>query len=285
MATTIHPSAVVSPLAKLGHDVSVGPFCTIEAGAVIGDGCRLDSRVTIKPATTLGCHNEVGEGSVLGARAQHLQNGAEGGQLILGDYNKIREYVTMHRAFKPADATRIGSHNMFMVGVHVAHDCTIGNHVVAVNNALFGGHVQVEDRAFIGGAVGVHQFCRIGSLAMLGAVSKITKDVPPYVMIDGLPAHVIGLNKVGLRRAGIDPAAMQELKAAYSLIYRRGLRWKEVLEQLRSQFTSGPAAAFLEFFQAGKRGFTPERRTPKSTMLRLVDDSSRDSDDRHSEAA
>jgi UDP-N-acetylglucosamine acyltransferase len=283
---TIHPSAVVSLRAELGHGVTVGPFCNIEDGAILGDGCRLEARVTIKEGTTLGANNEIGEGAVIGARAQHIHNGPIGGRLHIGEGNKIREYVTMHRAFKPEDCTRIGSHNLFMVGVHVAHDCVIGSHIVAVNNALFGGHVHVADRAFVGGAVGVHQFCRIGSFAMVGAHTKIVKDVPPYVTVDGTPAHVVGLNKVGLRRGGMDPAALQQLKDAYRLIYRRGLRWKEVLAALAADFTSGPAAAYLEFFQAGRRGFTPERRTPKSAMLRLVsNEAGEDAEDRRTEAA
>jgi UDP-N-acetylglucosamine acyltransferase len=271
-------------LAQLGRGVVVGPFCTIEAGAVLGDDCRLEARVTIKTGTSLGSDNEIGEGAVLGGRAQHIHNGPTGGRLEIGDHNKIREFVTMHRAFKPEDCTRIGSHNMFMVGAHVAHDCVIGDYVVAVNNSLFGGHVQIGDRAFIGGAVGVHQFCRIGTLAMIGATIKVIKDVPPYTMVDGTPARVVGLNKVGLRRSGLDPAAMQQLKDAYRLIYRRGLRWTEVLTALAAEFLSGPAADYLPFFQTNKRGFTPERRTPKSTMLRLVPDEA-GNDERQSDAA
>jgi len=281
---TIHPSAVVSPLAELGRDVSVGPFCTIEPGAVIGDGCRLEARVTVKEGTSLGICNEIGEGAVIGGRAQHLHNGAVGGKLILGDHNKIREYCTMHRAFKPEDCTRIGSHNMFMVGSHVAHDCQVGSYIVAVNNVLLGGHVHVGDRAFIGGAAAVHQFCRIGTFAMVGGLTKIIKDVPPYMTVDGTPAHVVGLNKVGLRRGGMEPGAIQQLKDAYRLIYRRGLRWTEVLEALNADFATEPAATLLRFFQTSKRGFTPERRTPKAAVLRLIG-AAEDLDPRQSEAA
>jgi UDP-N-acetylglucosamine acyltransferase len=283
---TIHPSAVVSPLARLASDVTIGPFCTIEHDVEIGQGCQLESRVTIKQGTTLGAHNEIGEGAVIGARAQHLHNGPAGGRLEIGDHNKIREYVTIHRAFKPEDCTRVGSHNMFMVGVHIAHDCQLGSHIVAVNNALFGGHVRVEDRAFIGGAVGVHQFCRVGSLAMIGAHTKIVKDVPPYVTVDGAPACVVGLNKVGLRRAGMPAEEIAQLKEAYRLIYRRGLRWKEVLAALAQDFSSGRAADYARFFADGNRGFTPERRTPTAATLRLVTDAAASSaDDRQIEAA
>jgi UDP-N-acetylglucosamine acyltransferase len=284
LVATIHPSAVVSPLAELGRDVVVGPFCTIEAGAIVGDGCRLEARVTVKEGTTLGIHNEIGEGAVIGGRAQHVHNGPIGGKLIIGDHNKIREYCTLHRAFKPEDCTRIGSHNMFMVGAHVAHDCQLGNHIVTVNNVLYGGHVHVGDRAFVGGGSAVHQFCRIGTFAMIGGHTKLVKDVPPFMTVDGTPAHVVGLNKVGLRRAGVEAAAIQQLKESYRLIYRRGLRWTEVLAALKSDFSAEPAAALLQFFQASKRGFTPERRTPKAAMLRLVN-AAEDTDQRQTEAA
>ncbi len=139
---------------------------------------------------------------------------------------------------------------------------------------------------FIGGAVGVHQFCRVGAYAMVGAHTKIVKDVPPYVTVDGTPAHVVGLNKVGLRRADFDAEGMQQLKDVYRLIYRRGLRWKDVLETLKAEFPSGPAAAYLDFFNTGKRGFTPERRTPKAATLKLVTgDNADDAEDRQTEAA
>lgn len=286
---TIHPSAVVSPKAEIADDIEVGPFCTIESGAVIGEGCRLEARVTVKEGTILGRNNLIGEGAVIGARAQHVHNGPVGGKLIVGDRNQVREYVTFHRAFKPEDTTVIGSDNMFMVGSHVAHDCKVGNHVILVNNALLGGHVEVGDRAFISGAVGIHQFCRVGAYAMVGAHTKVVKDIPPYVTVDGYPSAVIGLNKVGLRRAGFAPEAIQNLREAYRLIYRRGLRWTEVLEALKTQFTSGPAAEFALFFSKGKRGFTPERRTPRAATLRLhTDDEGGEesaSDGRKSDAA
>jgi UDP-N-acetylglucosamine acyltransferase len=282
---TIHPSAVVSPRAEIARDVTIGPFCTVEAGVSLGEGCRLESRVTIKEGVVLGCYNEIGDGAVIGGRAQHVHNGPVGGSLVIGDHNKIREYVTIHRGFLPEGCTTIGNHNMFMVGVHVAHDCVVGNQVIAVNNVLFGGHVQLGDRAFIGGAAAIHQFCRVGTFAMVGGYSKIIKDVPPYVTVDGIPATVVGLNKVGLRRGGMDAAAMQQLKNAYRLIYRRGLRWKEVLAALATDFPTGPAAVYADFFTTGKRGFTPERRTPKAATLRLLTDSDGSTDDRASEAA
>lgn len=263
--TNIHPSAIVHPKAQLGVDISIGPFCVVEGDVTIGDGCRLESRVTVRNGVTLGRNNEVGENTVLGGRAQHIANGPIGGRLTIGDNNRIRENCTFHTAFKPEDTTVVGNNNMMMCGVHVAHDCVIHSHTILVNNVLLGGHVTVYDRAFVSGDVAVHQFCRIGQQAMVGGKAKIVKDVPPFVTCDGVPAQVVGLNKIGLRRAGYTPAEIQQLKDAYRTIYRRGLRWNEVLQQLDAEFPQGPARKFLDFFAGGKRGFCTERRAPRSS--------------------
>jgi UDP-N-acetylglucosamine acyltransferase len=176
---------------------------------------------------------------------------------------------------------------MLMVGSHVAHDCRLGNHCVLVNHVLLGGHVQVEDRAYLGGAVAVHQFCRVGRLAMVGGLARITQDVPPFVMIEGGVAFIVGLNKVGLRRNGYTPDQIVQLKHAYRVIYREGRRWNEVLDILKTEFSTGPAAAFHEFFAAGKRGFVQERRISRTATLKLVNpaDDADHRDIRHREAA
>jgi UDP-N-acetylglucosamine acyltransferase len=143
----IHPTANVDPRAELGRDVTIGPFCVVEEGAVLGDGCRLEARAVIKSRTTLGCQNEIGEGSVLGGKAQHLQEHIPGGTLTIGSHNRIRENVTIHRGWSNDAATIVGDHNMLMVGSHIGHDCHVGSRCVLVNHVLLGGHVQVEDRA------------------------------------------------------------------------------------------------------------------------------------------
>ena len=158
-----------------------------------------------------------------------------------------------------------------MVCSHVAHDCHLGNNVIVTNNGMLAGHVHVDDRAYISGAAGVHQFCRVGTLAMVGGQAHIVQDVPPYVTIDGLSSLVVGLNKIGLRRAGYDQATIQELMAAYRVIYRSGLRWTELLEQLRTRFPTGPAALFYEFLSTTARGIVSERRTPPGATIRLRD--------------
>lgn len=268
----IHATALVDPRAELGRDVVVGPWCIVEAGAVLGDGCRLDARAVIKSRTTLGTNNEVGESAVIGGAAQHVHVHDPGGTLTIGSHNRIRENVTIHRGWNNDAATIIGDHNMFMVGSHVAHDCRVGNHCIFVNHVLLGGHVHVDDRAYVGGASAVHQFCRIGRLAMIGGIAKITQDVPPFIMIEGAgSSEVTGLNKVGLRRNGYSPEQILQLKTAYRIIYREGRRWDEVLEILKTEFKDGPAALFYEFFKAGKRGFVQERRISRKATLKLVD--------------
>ncbi len=266
---SIHPSAIVSPSARLASDIQIGPFCIVEAGVEIGSGCVLESRVIIKERTVLKDNNRIFEGTVLGCLPQHVHVPPQPGGLLIGSGNTIRENVTIHRALLPDNDTIIGDNCLLMVNSHVAHDCHLGNHVILTNNAMLAGHVRVDDRAYLSGAAGVHQFCRVGTLAMVGGQAHLTQDVPPYVTVDGLSSLVVGLNKIGLRRAGYDQAAIQQLKTAYRLIYRSGLRWTDVLEQLRTQFPSGPASAFYEFLSTTARGIVSERRTPPGATIKI----------------
>jgi UDP-N-acetylglucosamine acyltransferase len=272
---SIHPLAVVSPHAEIGTNVRIGPFCVVEAGVMVGDGCHLSGRVTVKSGTILGRDNLVLEGSVIGGMPQHIHMPEHPGVVMVGDGNVIRENVTIHRAMQAGGATRIGSRCLLMVGSHVAHDCTLGDGVIVTNNTLLGGHVSVDDKAYISGGVAVHQFCRIGRLAMVGGLARVRQDVPPFVTVDGGTTMVVGLNRVGLRRAGFNLRDLAQLKAAYRMIYRSGLTWEEMLDMLRVKFTDGPAAEFLPFFTSGNRGFVQERRTPPGAIVRLM----RDDDD------
>lgn len=269
---SIHPLAVVSPYAQLGTNVRIGPFCIVEPGVVLGDRCQLMSRVTVKSGTIIGHDNIVFDGAVLGQMPQHVHMPECPGGVEIGDANVFRENVTVHRALDAGRVTRLGSQCLLMVGAHVAHDCTVGDHVILTNNSMLGGHVTVDDRAYISGGVAVHQFCRIGRFAMVGGLARVRQDVPPFVMIDGGSTMVVGLNKVGLRRAGFTPQEMLELKSAYRVIYRSGLAWNEMLDALRTKFASGPAAEFEPFFRGGKRGFVQERRTPPGAIVRLMRD-------------
>lgn len=265
----VHPLAVVHPSAKLGQHVEIGPFTVVEAGVEIGDHCVLQSRVTVKSGTRIGAYNQICEGAILGGAPQHIRVPDQLGDLVIGSNNTIRENVTIHRALHADQSTTLGDQNLIMVNVHIAHDCTIGNNTIMANNAMLAGHIAVADRAYISGAVGIHQFCRIGQLAMVGGQARVIKDVPPYVTVDGGTTLVVGLNLVGLRRSGFSSEEVGQLKAAYRVIYRSGQPWPEIIERLRCEFTTGPAAEFYEFFCGGKRGFTPERRQPPTPTLRL----------------
>ena len=275
---SIHPLAVVSPHAELGTNVRIGPFCVVEAGVVLGDGCHLAGRVTVKSGTVLGRDNLVMEGTVLGGMPQHIHMPEHPGTTEIGDGNVFRENCTVHRALEAGHVTRIGNRCLLMVNAHVAHDCTVSDNVVLTNGTMLGGHVEVGARAYMGGASAVHQFCRIGRMAMVGGMARVVRDVPPFVMLDGDSAMVVGLNKVGLRRAGFTPDDVLDLKSAYRTIYRSGLMWQEMLDTLQMEFPVGPAAEFFTFFLGGKRGFVQERRTPPGAIVRLrrdeIDDDS-----------
>lgn len=269
--TKIHPSAYVASTADLGQNVSIGAFSIVEDDVCIGDNCRLGGHVSIKSGTALGANNEIAEGAVLGGSPQHLKAGSELGKLLIGNGNRIREYVTIHRALAPDACTKIGDGNMIMVNAHIAHDCHVGNNAVLVNNVMLAGHITVGDGAYFGGAAGVHQFSRIGRLAMIGGQSHVGQDVPPFVMVDGISNYIVGLNVVGLRRAGVTRAELQDLKAAYRVIYRSGLLWNDMLDVLKNTFKSGPASEFHPFLNVGNRGFVQERRTPRAASIKLTD--------------
>lgn len=270
----IHPLAVVDPSASIGRDVAIGPFSIVESGVTIGDGCTLESHVIIKQGSTLGPENHVFEGAVIGGLPQHLKMPERVGTVVVGARNTIREHATIHRALDASHATAVGDDNLLMVGVHIAHDCHVGSNTIFANNAMLAGHVLVEDRAYVSGNVAVHQFCRVGGLAMVGGLARVVKDVPPYVTIDGGSGYVVGLNTIGLRRNGFSHEMIAQLKAAYRLIYRSGLKWQEILDRLQSEFAAGPASHFVEFFAGSKRGIVAERREPPpaTPTLRLHDD-------------
>lgn len=257
---SIHPLAVVHPQAEIAAGVSIGPYCTVDEGVVISEGCELAARVSIKRGAFLGPHNTVSEGAVLGGNPQHARIKGPTGKLLLGQGNTIRENVTMHVALVEGGYTVVGDNNLFMVGSHVAHDCRVGNHVIAVNHVLLGGHVHVDDYAYLGGGSAVHQFCRVGRNVMLGACSRVTQDVPPFVLVDGGTGKIVGLNRIGLRRNGYTTEQIDTLKAAYRVIYRSGYSFDEVLEHLAAEFPDAPACEFHAFLAGSQRGFINERR-------------------------
>ncbi|HPP51368.1 MAG TPA: acyl-ACP--UDP-N-acetylglucosamine O-acyltransferase [Thermoguttaceae bacterium] len=267
--SSLHLSSI-SPEAQIGQGVKIGPFCVIESDVVVGDRCRLESRVVLRNGTRLGPDNQIFEGAVLGGPPQHVHMPENPGLVIIGAGNVIREHVTIHRPLHASGTTRIGDNNLLMVNAHIAHDCQLGSNMIIANNTMLAGHVEAADRAYISGGVAVHQFCRVGAYAMLGGQAHVVQDVPPYVTVDGLSSCIVGINVVGLRRAGFSSEDILQIKKAYRVIYRSELKWQEILDILRTEFAQGPAALFYSFLAATKRGIVSERRPPGRVSLKLL---------------
>jgi len=223
----------------------------------------------VKSGTTLGPNNHLFEGAVICGLPQHVHMPENPGRVIIGAGNTFRENVTIHRSLEADEATVVGDNNLLMVNVHIAHDCRLGNLTIFANNAMLAGHVTVGDRAYVSGAVAVHQFCRIGPLAMVGGQAHIVKDVPPFVTVDGLSSLVVGLNQIGLRRAGHSSEEIFRLKEAYRVIYRSGAPWNEILARLREEFSDGLAGLFYQFLSTTTRGILCERRPPPGATIRI----------------
>ncbi|MDO5582058.1 MAG: acyl-ACP--UDP-N-acetylglucosamine O-acyltransferase [Planctomycetia bacterium] len=257
----IHPQALVSPRAKIGRDVQIGPFCVIEDDVEIGNGCRLEARVSIKNGTILGENNHIFDGTIIGSIPQCIGISDICGQVIIGSGNIIRENVTIHRAMKESDATEIGDNCMFMVNAHIAHDCRIADSVIMANNTMLAGHVSVGRRAFISGAAGVHQFCRIGAFAMVGGQAHIVKDVPPFVTVDGLSSQVVGLNLIGLRRANFSSNDIKMMKSVYRILYKSGLPHREIVKTIADNYHEGPGLEMAQFLSMTGRGIITERHS------------------------
>jgi len=265
VATEIHSSAIVDAGAKLGENVKIGPFCFVEDNTVIGDNCVLDSYVQIKAYTRLGKANMVSSHAVLGGAPQHLAFKEEETTLEIGDNNLIREFVTLHRGTKQGHGrTVIGNNCMLMAYVHVAHDCTLGDHVIMANASSLAGHVDVGDHVTIGGMSGIHQFVRIGEYAFLGAMSGFAKDLPPYMLATGVRGVLHGPNSIGLRRHGFDSKTCMAIKKAYRIIFRSGLTREESVEMAENEFSGTPEVMkLIEFIRSSERGICPADRTPE----------------------
>lgn len=266
---SIHPTAIINPRAKIAAGVRVGPYAVIEDDVVIGAGCEIASHACIKRFTELGERNRVYEHATLGSEPQDVKFKGETSRLVIGDDNLIREYVTIHRASGEGEVTRVGSRNFLMVGVHVAHNCVVGDDNIFANGAALAGHIEVEDHVFLSNNVGAHQFVRMGRYAMVGGKSKIVQDVLPFFTTDGNPARVRGLNSVGLRRAGFSSEARRALKKAYQLLFRSGLPLEVALEEI-GQLEDENVAHLISFIRASKRGFTRERRREREEAEEAV---------------
>jgi len=232
----IHPTAIIE------NQVEIGPDCEIGAYAVI------------KRFTRIGARNRIFEHAVIGGEPQDVKFRGEDSYLEIGDDNLIREFCTFHRANGEGQATRIGSRNFFMVGVHVAHNCIIGDDNIFANEVALAGHIQIEDHVFLSNNVGAHQFVRMGRHAMIGGKSKIVQDVLPFFISDGNPARVRGVNSTGLRRAGFSEEERRALKAAYKLLFRSTTPIQDALRELE-QFDDEHVAQLVNFIRGSKRGF------------------------------
>ena len=256
MATRIHPTAIVNAGAYLAENVAVGPFCVIDDDVTIGEGTELEPHVVIERGSRIGKNCRIWPGSVIGGPPQDHKYKGERSLLVIGDNNIIREYVTLHRAVGEGVGTRIGNDNMFMAYAHVGHNCEIGNGNTFSAYVGLSGHVNVEDNAVFGGMVGVHQFCRIGRLAMVGGVSKINQDIPPFMLADGVPARVIELNRIGLRRAGVPPSVRSNLRLAYKILYRSNLNHTQALERIEEEIERSEELDYLvDFIRGIQAGF------------------------------
>jgi UDP-N-acetylglucosamine acyltransferase len=253
--TVIHPSSVVDSSASLGDGVEIGPFCHVGAGVQIGAETRLLGHVTIAGPTKIGAGNTFYPYTSIGQRSQDLKYAGEPTYLEIGDGNSFREFCTVNRGTLPETKTVIGSHGNFLAYSHVAHDCTVGDHVIFSNNGTLAGHVVVEDHAVIGGLSGVHQFCRIGRHSIVGGCTKIVQDVPPYMIADGNPAEIRGVNQVGLERRGFSAADVRALRECYRLLYRSNLNVKQACEKIAAEIaSSGVRDNLLTFIEKSQRG-------------------------------
>jgi UDP-N-acetylglucosamine acyltransferase len=258
---SIHPTAIVDSTAivgsraAIGPGVTIGPYAVVEDEVLIGAECSIAAHAVIKRGTSLGERNRVFEHAVLGGEPQDVKFKGESSSLIIGDDNLIREFCTLHRACGEGEATRVGSRNFLMVGVHIAHNCVVGDDNILTNGAALAGHIMVEDHVFLSNNVGAHQFVRFGRYAMVGGKSKIVQDVLPFFLTDGNPPRVRGLNLVGLRRASFSQETRAALKAAYRLLFRSDVPLAVVLDTLEK--TSDENVAHLvNFIRESKRGFT-----------------------------
>jgi UDP-N-acetylglucosamine acyltransferase len=257
----IHETAAIHPGARIGKDVEIDPYAVIGENVIIGDGTHIGAHVVIDGWTSIGKNCAIFPSASIGTESQDLKYQGEKSYVFIGDNTKIREFATVNRATGEGEETRIGTNCLLQAYTHVAHNCIVGNHVVMSNAAMLAGHVIVEDRAIIGGMAGVHQFVKIGRNAMVGGMSKVVQDVPPFVMVDGNAAKVAGLNNVGLARAGTSEAARRNLKRAYRILYRSGLTLAQAIAVMEQELESCEEVEhFLRFLRNAERGICRSRK-------------------------
>jgi len=266
---TIHPTAVVDPRAELDTGVVVGPYAVIGPEVVIGAGSSVGPHVVIDGRVRMGARNRVFPGACIGLEPQDLKYNGAPTEVVIGDDNAIRECVTINRATAEGEQTRLGSGNLLMAYSHLGHNCHLGDRIVVANNVAIAGQLVIGDRAVIGGVLGIHQFVHIGKLAMVGGMSRIDRDIPPFMIVEGHPGRLRGLNRIGLKRSGLTERdggeQLRQLQEIWNLLYRSERVLADALQQAR-QLPLLPAAdelcAFLEAsISPGRRGPLPAQRS------------------------
>jgi len=251
----IHPTAVIQEGARIGEGCRIGPYCVIGPNVILGTGCELHSHVVIDGHTEIGSENTFYPFASIGLRTQDLKWDGGTTWTRVGSNNTFREYVTVHSATADGDATVIGSHNNLLAYTHVAHDCQLGDHIIMSNVGTLAGHVIVEDRAIVGGLAAVHQFCRIGTMSIIGGCSKVVQDVPPYMMADGNPAATRTLNKEGLKRNGVNEDTQKSMRQAYRILFRSEQTFTNAVKQVRADVATSPELEhLLAFIESSERG-------------------------------
>jgi UDP-N-acetylglucosamine acyltransferase len=253
----VHSTAIIHPRAQIGANCEIGPYCIIGEHVTLGDGCKLHSHVVIDGHTKLGKENEIFPFASLGLRTQDLKWKGGVTHVEIGDRNIFREGVTIHSATSDGGTTIVGSNNVLLTYVHIAHDCRLGNGIIMSGFAGMAGHVVIEDNVVLGGYVAVHQFCRIGRLSMVGGCSKLRQDLAPFMLADGSPAETHTINKIGLERHGIPEGTITALKQAYKILFREGLTIPNALAKMENELPTLPEIKYLaEFVRASERGIS-----------------------------
>src|SRR3954447_9369032 len=253
----IHATAVVDAGAEIGSGVVIGPYSVIGPDVILGPNCWLQHHVTLSGPTRIGGGNKFYAYSSIGQQSQDLKYRGEPTYLEIGDGNTFREFVTVNRSTASEGKTTIGNGGNFLAYSHIGHDCTVGDDVVFSNNGTLAGHVRVGDHAVMGGLTAVHQFCRIGRLAITGGCSKIVQDVPPFMIADGNPAAIRGINLVGLERNNFTGECVKSIKEAFRLIYRCKYNTRQALEAVRSELAPcDELKQIIDFIEASERGIT-----------------------------
>ncbi len=254
-ASRIHPTAIISPDADIAADVEIGAFAIVGEGCTIGAGSVIAPRATLERNVTLGRSVKVGIGTILGGAPQDLKYAGEETTVEIDDDTVIREYATINRGTAHSFKTTVGKNCLLMSYVHIGHDCRIGNSVILSNVVQLAGHVAIEDKAIISGMSAVHQFARIGRHSFIGGMSRVAKDIPPFLKAVGNPVKLYGLNTIGLQRSGIDEETIRELKRAYRLLFRSDLNVTQAIERAQTEIEPLPEVQeLIRFVEASERG-------------------------------